>query len=370
MPASRTGTVRVPDRAVGVEGLGAPTYQPVEGVLVDAIVEGQLAALTRTDATGAFAVRYAAPMGADVVVRARASVWAPPFFLTVGPSFDTPWAATLEDEQVDLSADEPAGGALHIAQVMAEGVQGIAPFLPQLRDTPPITVRWTPGGSAACGTCYRPGTDVIEISGRLTDPDEWDDAILLHELAHHFAARYGRDDSPGGAHDGDPVAPALAWSEGFATMTGAWLNGDAIVLDHRATGAIETDLENMDDPRAFGTAGDRVDGAVSEYLVAAVLWDLLDDPEDDDDAFALSPAAVFGAAFAGLRVREDDAGGPGMDLLDHAEEIACRAEVDPSPALMERGVEADVRCLNKAGAIEAVLKGLSWTREAGAAVSR
>lgn len=368
LPATRSGVVRVPDRPVTLDGLASAAHLAIEGVLIDVVVDGQLAGLARTDATGAFTLRYAAPADAAVVVRARASVWIPPFRVTVGPSLDTPWAAPLDAEIVDLPADAPIGGALHIAQAMADGARGLAPFLPQMRVTPPINVRWTLAGSAACGTCYRPRADVIDISGRLSDPDEWDDAILLHELAHHFAARYGRDDSPGGAHDGDPVAPALAWSEGFATTTGAWLNGSAQVLDYRVTGTRATDLEAMPDPRANGTDSGRADGDLSEYLVAAVLWDLLDDPAADDDPFALDPAAVFGAAFAGLRVRDTDAGAPGMDLLDHAEVIACRAGLDPSPALAERAVEADVRCRQKPGARQDSTPGVRWRVQAGAAI--
>lgn len=342
----RAGVVRVPDRQVTRGGLMPAVYAPVAGLIVDALVDGELAAVGRTDADGRWALTYAAPAAAAITVRLRASVWDAPRLVSVGPTVETPWADEI-GEDVDLSEESAIGRAAHVAKTLVRGMRALSPFLPLLRRPPSVRVRWTPGGVAPCGTCYQPATDHIELSGRPTDPDEWDDAIILHELAHHVAARYGRDDSPGGAHDGSPVAPALAWSEGFATAAAAWLTMTPRVLDSRATGVRVLDLELMDDPRAFGTANDRPDGAVSEYLVAALLWDLLDAPADDDDAEAVDPSVFFGAALTGLVLRAVDAGAPGADLLDHADEIACRAPVD-WPALFEtRDITAPIACRSK-----------------------
>lgn len=343
------GVVRVPDRAVTAEGVSPPVHAPVAGVVVDAVVDGELAAVARTDADGAWAMAVAAPADADVVVRARASLWDDPRLFSVGPTVGQAWAEPI-DAVADLSAESPLGRAAHVAQTLAGGLRALTAYLPLLRTPPAIRVRWTPGGAAPCGTCYQPATDHIELSGRLTDPDEWDDAIILHELAHHVAARYGRDDSPGGAHDGSPVAPALAWSEGFATATAAWLSGP-MVFDSRATGVRQLDLELMDDPRAFGTVNGQPDGAISEYLVAALLWDLLDAPDADDDAEQVAPTAFFEAALNGLALRSIDVGAPGADLLDHAEELACRSPVDWPTLLESRGLDAPIVCRNKPGAL-------------------
>ena len=345
-PIQRVGRVRIPDRVVRAEGLAPATLAPMAGLIVDALVDGELAAVGRTDAEGEWILDFAAPAEAEVTVRARASVWDAPRLIVVGPTVDQPWADVI-GELADLPDTSAIGRAAHVAGTLAVGMRALAPFLPILRRPPVIHARWTPGGAAPCGTCYQPATDVIELSGRLTDPDEWDDAIILHELVHHVAARYGRDDSPGGAHDGSPVAPALAWSEGFATAAAAWIMANPLAFDSRATGVRVVDLERMDDPRAFGTANDRPDGPISEYLVAALLWDLLDDPADDDDAEDVTPDAVFEAAFSGLALRVFDAGAPGVDLLDHAEEIACRAPVGWPALLAARDLDVDVVCRNK-----------------------
>lgn len=363
----RSGQVRAPDRRVTPGGLEAPTSAPRAGILMDALVDGELAAVGLTDVEGAWRLAIAAPPGAAVEARARASVVVDGKLFEVGPVLGRPWAEAVDGPEI--AADGALGPALHVALTAADGFSAMAPFLPQLREVPPFRVVWTPGGASACGTCYRPASDHVELSGRLTDPDEWDDAIILHELAHHLTAHHGRDDSPGGAHDGSPVAPALAWSEGFANATAAWLLGDARLLDARASGVRVVDLEVMDDPRAFGTADDTPTGAISEFLVAAVLWDALDGL--DDDPLALPAEAVFQAAFSGLATRITDAGAPGMDLLDHAEALACRADPSLEALLDARGITAEVTCRDKPSsllvpAVGGFLAGCSGWVEAGA----
>lgn len=341
-----SGVVRAPDRLLTADELGPPTYQPAADVLVDALVDGALVAVTRTDAAGRWQLAVPTPVGARVDLRVRASVWSAGKLIEVGPVLDRPWAESVADGVVEIDATGAAGPALHVALTAADGIAGLAPFLSLQRRPPPLRVVWTPGGASGCGTCYRPASDHVELSGRVTDPDEWDDAVILHELAHHLAVHHGRDDSPGGAHDGGPVAPALAWSEGFASVAAAWLLADPVLLDSRASGVRAVDLEVMDDPRAFGTGDGTATGAISEFLVAAVLWDALDPA--NDDPIALPAEAVFQAALAGLATRTIDSGAPGMDLLDHAEALACRAS-PPIDALLEaRAVPASVQCRAKA----------------------
>src|SRR5207237_820268 len=83
---------------------------------------------------------------------------------------------------------------------------------------PPIAIFWstrnTPrAGNIAqglVGTTYFNYTDntAFVLGDRNFDSDEFDDSVIIHEYAHMLAARFSRDDSPGGAHGvGDMLDP-------------------------------------------------------------------------------------------------------------------------------------------------------------------
>ncbi len=196
-----------------------------------------------------------------------------------------------------------------------------------------------PGFAPACGTCFRPESGHIELSGAVGDHDEWDTAVILHELGHHIAATWGRDDSPGGRHDGDRTWPALAWSEGFATFHAAWQQGDPRLGDLRPAGYQVIDLETLEDPRAYGTDDGRPDGDVSELLVAALLWDVFDGGPDDDDGVEVPNDVLWPALLGGLASLTTDQGAPGLDLLDVLEVLAAAApEADLAALARARGI--------------------------------
>ena len=49
------------------------------------------------------------------------------------------------------------------------------------------------------------------LGDRNDDSDEFDDAVIVHEYAHLLAAKFSRDDSPGGPHVlGDMLDPRVA----------------------------------------------------------------------------------------------------------------------------------------------------------------
>ena len=54
------------------------------------------------------------------------------------------------------------------------------------------------------------------------DTDQFDDAVIIHELGHHVEDVCGKMDSPGGTHYGlFRIDPRLAWSEGWGNFFGA-----------------------------------------------------------------------------------------------------------------------------------------------------
>lgn len=345
------GRITATTRPVDLDGLGAPAPTTTAGARVDLVdLDGHLAAAARVDPDGAFRLTAHLPepratlrlvaqtRGADLAVR-------------VGPDALLPWAEVVAEIDADpesadplridaaLDPDGPTAAALHIARVAAAGLDRIAPLLPDVVDPPPVVYRWRPGFSAPCGSCFRPGpAPVIDLGGRISDPDEWDDAVILHELGHHLAAVYSRDDSPGGPHDGDRTDPAVAWSEGFATFHAGWQLQDPVQLDYKITGVATLDLEAADDPRAYGTEGGTLDGPVSERLVAAVLWDLFDAPPADDDDAALGDETltpVFAALSEPFAEPIDDRGAPGVDLADYLDALWCPAPPVGAPDILD-----------------------------------
>ena len=152
--------------------------------------------------------------------------------------------------------------------------------------------------------------------------------MILHELAHYIVYTYGVDDSPGGPHSGQRVSPVIAWSEGLATFLASVLLESPVQLDLRDGEVHAIDLEALDAP---GTEGDEVDGRLSEYLVAGLLWDLFDTPDTDDDGYAVPLEEIVGVLFELLPIHEEaraPAGSGGLSLRTsvwppEVDEAAC-----------------------------------------------
>jgi len=228
-----------------------------------------------------------------------------------------------------VAADEGVAGAFNIVDVVTDGVHALHAHLP-----PPnwdaLSVRWAPGVALACGSCFS-GREIF-LGGGEEDPDEFDDSIILHELGHFVASQISRDDSPGGAHDGTRADPRLAWSEGWATFFATWSRSDPVYLDYRITGTRRLHMDEQDHPESFGTSDGSPEGLISEHLVSALLWDLVDDGAGDDDPVAGSPLALVPVAAYLASPRRSDRGYRGTDLMDYLDGYLCH-EVGAADAL-------------------------------------
>jgi hypothetical protein len=307
--------VDVPDRAVTDDGLEAVEWLAGRGVDVEALdAEDRVVGRARTDANGCADVPAPdGPFRARAIVRVRRGR----HVVEVTPLDDgRPWALDLGP---DLDPDG-LGAALHIARTAADAIERFTAATGRADvEAPTLRIAWEPGRAGSCGTCFRRGrAPRIDLSGRAADPDEWDDAVIHHEVGHYVASVFGRDDSPGGPHDGRPTRPTLAWSEGFAIFHASWQGDDPVQRDLRATGVKRTDLDALDDPTFFGTANGALDGPVSEFLVAGLLW-------------SLGPATADAGAALLLPVLDwlGDRGAVGMDLVDHLDGLACDGGVGP-----------------------------------------
>ena len=102
------------------------------------------------------------------------------------------------------------------------------------------------------------------------------------------------------------------------------------------------DLETInDDDQYRGTGANRLDGAVSEYLVAPILWDLLDDSGDAEphDQIALGEQGIMDILLEDLTNQQrPDIGVEGVDLADVLNRVECRHDpiIEPVAALSQR----------------------------------
>ena len=348
------GRVRVRD--------GVPEDFSPTGLIVSAVDPGSnVLGDVLLDALGRFSLRFWSPVGQVNAAALRAAANFEDTLITVSPSGvgTLPWSVFVLEGEAAVANAEGAEAvealylldpettlevpALHVAATARAGLVKVAPYLgPTAGKAPPVHYHWRPARAVECGTCFVPGSlPVIELSGTQSDPDEWDQAVILHELAHYVAAVYGRDDSPGGRHDGGRVTPVLAWSEGFAHFFAAWQLDDPRLVDRRAAEILITDIDawSSSDPLASGTSDGTARGDVSERLVGALLWDLFDgtaiDGGPDDDGLSLSAATLLGSFFEGSRASTLDFGAPGMDLTDFLQALACRTSVEDRFGLEE-----------------------------------
>ncbi len=177
-----------------------------------------------------------------------------------------------------------------------------------------LTVVYDPGVAVSCGSCFLPYENCILIGGGPEDPDQNDDSILLHELGHYFEHNYSASSSIGGSHDGSPTYPSLAWSEGFATFFGQSFIGSSIYIDTYDDSQMEFDLEAdyyLSDVWKMST----IKEDISEDLVGAILWDLLDDEVEAHDRLSNSIRDLLSITVYCM-VNEYDAGYEGIDLAD------------------------------------------------------
>lgn len=216
----------------------------------------------------------------------------------------------------------------HVQAVASQGLEWWRQRVAPARS--PLQIVWSEGRRVDCGTCYRHNLRTMYLLGLEGDNDALDEGVILHELGHYLQNLFSSDDSPGGAHDGSPVDPRLAWAEGWATGFALMSRDDARYVDTRGdTGAISLDLESPEDEYARFSGG-AASGPISEYLVAALLWDLYD--QGGEDPVAAGEAVLEplpGWLGEGQRAVR---GAEGVDLVDYLDGARC-LEVAPAAAL-------------------------------------
>lgn len=141
-------------------------------------------------------------------------------------------------------------------------------------------VAWGVNNEAKIGTsAYYAKSEnggTIHLRGGPTNPDEFDDDVILHEYGHFVLDKYSFDKTPGGAHSWfSGTSSKLAWSEGWASFFMGAVRNTRFYVDHTAGSQSVVNLETI---HQFAQ-GDAVEGAV-----AGSLYDVFDSSSDAPDA--------------------------------------------------------------------------------------
>jgi hypothetical protein len=203
---------------------------------------------------------------------------------------------------VDTSRISGAFNILEVVQRANETVKSADPTLPPI----PVTIYWSTkntnrSGNPALGLI---GTSEFNVSNgtayilgdRNVDSDEYDDAVIAHEYAHMLAAKYSRDDSPGGPHSlGDMLDPRVSWSEGWANFFSSVVRSDPFWRDSMGPNGSQVLKYDLGDSTA---AGDPHPGYWSEASVDTLLWALYKGLDAHNVQY---PFPAIWAAFAALK---------------------------------------------------------------------
>jgi hypothetical protein len=203
---------------------------------------------------------------------------------------------------VDTSRTSGAFNILEVIQRANETVKSADPTLPPT----PVTIYWSirntnRSGNPALGLI---GTSAFNVSNgtayilgdRNVDSDEYDDAVIAHEYAHMLAAKFSRDDSPGGPHSvGDMLDPRVSWSEGWANFFSSVVRNDPFWRDSMGPNGSQVLKYDLGDS---SPAGDPRPGYWSEASVDTLLWSLYKGLDNDNVPY---PFPAIWAAFTALK---------------------------------------------------------------------
>jgi hypothetical protein len=149
-----------------------------------------------------------------------------------------------------------------------------------------VEIHWE-SGYGDDGSYFNPYFNEITVADDPSDPDQWDDSVLMHEWGHSADDYYSCDDNPGGDHFINvPVGDdELSWGEGYPDYYQSAVrkaNGYAYAsyyldINGMENGGIDVDLEtyDVDQPDVINT--------FNELAIAAALWDFNDAVDDGQD---------------------------------------------------------------------------------------
>lgn len=326
------GTLSIERPTLTRDGLGAPTRVSIPGLLVQVrtVSDHTTLSSTYTDQNGSFSLGYDGDASVYVIFwafndSAQYSISVRDCPLQDCPEQGNTYAATTDSfdggkDFGELVVDSPEHtGAFNIFRVMTQGFDFAREHYGTL--PPTLTAQWAKNSNTSCGTsCFSPRQNTLYILGTTQDPDEFDDPVIGHEFGHFLESAYSRSDSPGGAHDGSPTDPRLAWGEGYGTFVGSTLAKSPYYIDTRASGASFYDISSTG-VRADISSSRGMEQLLSEYVTAEILWHIANggpgiSAQGEDPIFDVLGRYLPSQSLADRGVR-------GVDLVDFLDGWFC-----------------------------------------------
>jgi hypothetical protein len=292
--------------------LNHPVMVPIRNARVEVVDPGSqtVVSVSDTDDRGRF--RLAVPPLQNLTVRVLSRIRSFDLHVADNTNQGAPYALVASGVDgrssssrlilVDTSRISGAFNILDVVQRANETVKSADPTLPPI----PVTIYWSirntnRSGNPALGLI---GTSAFNVSNgtayilgdRNVDSDEYDDAVIAHEYAHMLAAKYSRDDSPGGPHSvGEMLDPRVSWSEGWANFFSSVVRNDPFWRDSMGPNGSQVLKYDLGDSTP---AGDPRPGYWSEASVDTLLWSLYKGLDNDNVQY---PLPEIWAAFIALK---------------------------------------------------------------------
>lgn len=348
-----TGTVRYQDRVYDAGGFtGATPFRPVRQAEVEIVNNATQTVVGNgtTDDLGDFSIG-GVPDGLTVYARvyARRADGGIHAEVRNNTAADAVYAATTQTALTagggnaaiptrDLTIAEGAAPAFNIFDCAVKSFQYQDSVDPDLPAVPArLLLYWE--ADTPLGTFFSEGPNAVFLLGIASDPDQYDDDIILHEIGHWVASNFSKDDTLGGPHSiTDQLDPRTSWSEGWSHYWSAAVRrffpgeypAPEVQVDNFGAGNSAFELETPSFPAETVMA-------TNEGAVAAVLWDVADPANEAFDLVSGAEAEVWLAFNDRIPLRSL------ITLEDFREGLALEA-----PGIMPdvTGSAADLRIMN------------------------
>ena len=305
-----TGHIDRIERPPTSSGYAANVTVPVAGALVEIREEDILFddsyGTTRTDASGNFSKSFCDDDGwfddtLEVYYRLHAERGSPKVYVE-----DSSWI----DEEYEYNSNVVSsdGGAINYNLNLDSNWSGIFNIVEaafQARQlwvdsgnsySEETEIHWE-NGYGDDGSYFDPFWNELTIADDPSDPDQWDDSVIMHEWGHSADDYYSCDDNPGGDHFINKLVddPELAWGEGYPDYYQSAVRGALgdpfgswyLDINGSGSGGIMVNLETYDT-----SVGSNLISTRNELAIAAALWDLNDGANDGQDRVSLGHATV------------------------------------------------------------------------------
>jgi hypothetical protein len=350
--------------ANGALDYAASSSKPARGVTVQAMTGATVLASATTDAQGQYAL--AVPAHTSYFLRLRAElINTPAWNITVkdNTAADALWVvdssvASSGAASSVRSINAASGwngtaysaargaGPFAILDTVYSGMQLVNSVRPGAR-FPPLTMFWSPNNNATRGSlalgeigtsffsskvgCGDASRYIYILGKQGEDTDEYDSAVVAHELGHYLQSAFSTDTSLGGAHGpDDKLDMNVAFSEGWGNAWSSMVRNNPLYLDSSGRSQGPGASISLDIAPTNATRGWYREDSVGTILYQlfkgqgfAPVWTAIEGPMRTQDALA----SIFSFASA-VRSAGTAAVTSAMNTLLAAQNIFAGATAD------------------------------------------